>query len=292
MILAFLYGSDGHFGQTRLPTRTPSDIKHYSSELLIKGSEAVLLVELLSNTLHGTAKPGPGGYNATTFNPRKVLYAIRCLLTNKYNVKTLFVTCGVKLNALLFKALAIHSIQDAATIDSAAAEDACFSLYLLSSHGFMSPFLPPEGEGFPFYKVLYHYFHNSSCTIVGKHAAKQLLLRTAYLNFEGSLIDDDEPRSIDPSCMELEDTLLYAAEDIQVKYEMKGSKPMDDIFGRPLTRRKRAMPQNADSSDNSNSAYITSFNCGKCSCKCIFFIKISVISPTSLCLIIFLFPKT
>lgn len=270
MILAYLYGSYGNFGQvkksssyTTTSTSTGNDIKDYSSELLVKGSEAVLLVELLANTLHFRGKAGSGGYNATTFNPKNVLFAIRCLLTNKYNVKTLNVTCGVKLNALLFKALALHSIQDIATVDAEAAEDACFSLYLLSSHGFMSPFLPSEEEGFPFYCVVYHYFHKqSSLTTAGKHAAKQLMLRTSNLNFNGSLDDDDEPRSIFKSDMEFEDALLLAAECIEVKHRMQGSKPMDDIFGRPLTRRKRPLPQNgASGSDNNDSV---SFNCGEC----------------------------
>ena len=246
MILAYLFGSYGHFGQDRGEPSTLNDDdenKDHSSELLIKGSEAVLVVELLANSLHSRGKPGAGGYNATTFNPKKVLSAIRCLLTNKFNVKTLHVTCGVKLNALLFKAIALHTIKDVVSIDPEAAEDACFSLYLLSNHGFMSPFLPPPGEGFPFYQVIHHYFHKESCSIAGKHAAKQLMLRTSYLNFEGSLFHDDEPQNIDTSDMELEDALLYAAAATEVEKKIVGAEPLDDIFGRPLTRRKRNLPQ-------------------------------------------------
>ena len=246
MILAYLYGSNGHFGQKKTQTNGKNgEYKDYSSELLIKGSEAVLLVELLANALHCRGKAGPGGYNATTFNPKKVLFAIRCLLTNKLNVKTLFVTCGVKLNALLFKALALHTIQDIATIDLDAAEDACFSLYLLSNHGFMSPFLPPPQDGFPFCQVLHRYVHKENCSLAGTHAARQLMLRMTYLNFEGSLFDDDEPRTIETSDLELEDALLYAAEAIEIKMKQNGAKPLDDIFGRPLTRKKRLLPQSA-----------------------------------------------
>ena len=240
MILAYLYGSNGHFGQARGSSfsQGDGDLKDRSSELLIKGSEAVLLVELLANSIHLRGKPGIGGYNATTFYPKKVIFAIRCLLTNKFNVKTLYVTCGVKLNALLFKSIALHTIQDMSTIDAEAAEDACFSLYLLSNHGFMSPFLPTSEEGFPFYKVLYQYFNKQSTSVAGRHAAKQLMLRTSYLNFEGSLFDADEPKNLETSDMELEDALLYAAKATAVKNRIIGSKPLDDIFGRPLTRRK------------------------------------------------------
>jgi hypothetical protein len=263
MVLAYLYGSNGHFGQQvqGVSTGIDEDYEDFSSELLIKGSEAVLIVELLANSLHCRGKSGIGGYNATTFNPKKVLFAIRCLLTNKFNVKTLYVTCGVRLNALLFKAIALHSIQDIALIDPQAAEDACFSLYLLSNHGFMSPFLPSQKEGFPFYQIMHCYFHKESCSTAGKHAAKQLMLRTSYLNFEGSLFDDDEPQSIKPSDMELEDVLLYAAEATKVGAKMTGAKPLDDIFGRPLTRRKRNLSQSAfDTNDFSDTV---GFNSGK-----------------------------
>jgi len=256
MILAYLYGSEDHFGPARLSDDDCQ--KDYFSDLLIKGSEALLLVELLANTLQCRAKSGAGGYNATTFNPKKVLFAIRCLLTNKYNIKTLFVTCGVKLNALLFKAIAIHTIQDSSMIDSGAAEDACFSLYLLSSHGFMSPFLPPEGYGFPFYKIISQYFHNKSCTKVSRYASKQLMLRSSYLNFDGNLMDDDEPQSIDSSDMELEDVVLYAAGDIEVGANIQGAKPLDDIFGRPVTRKK----QQVLSDDSSDYHDTITFHCG------------------------------
>lgn len=272
MILSYLYGSDGHFGQLSESNKKSQSIsekdKDISSELLlIHGSEAALIVELLANSLNARGKPGPGGYNATTFNIKIVLFAIRCLLTNRYNVKTLFITCGVKLNALLFKVIAIHTIQDSSTIDSNAAEDASFSLYLLSNHGFMSPFLPPEADGFPFHQVMYHYFHSTSCTKAGKHAAKQLMLRMSYLNFEGSLNDEDEPQIIDVVDLELEDALLYAAGDIEVKNLMQeGSNPMDDIFGRPLTRRRpTSSPTRKKLLEEHDSIHTapTSFNCGE-----------------------------
>ena len=144
MISAYLFGSEGHFGQMAVNAvpRSPSQnlihpiqaqLDHHD-ELLLKGAEAPLLVELLANTLHGRGKGGPGGYNATTFNAKKVLFAIRCLLTNPLNVKTFFVTCGIKLNVLLLKSLALHSIEEVPNVDFEAAEDACFSMFMLSNY--------------------------------------------------------------------------------------------------------------------------------------------------------------
>ena len=272
MTLAYLFGSEHHFGQAKPPpppisastpptptsqSTSPSTAASISLDsssslllehetklemLLIKGSEAPLLVELLANTLHGRGKPGAGGYNASTFNAKKALYAIRCLLTNPLNVKTFFVTCGVKLNVLLLKALALHSIQEVPNVDLEAAEDACFSMYLLSNHGFMASFLPNEEEGYPFENILQCYAQKKTCTAAGKHAAMQLLLRHAYLQFDGNLCDDDdEPKNVVESDLELGDALYNAALDVEVFGNAVGVEPMDDIFGRPLTRRKLSL---------------------------------------------------
>ena len=236
MILAYLHGPENH-AEHDGNDENKENSRDFSDELLLKGSEAVLLVELLANTLHSRGKTGAGGYNATTFSVKKVLCAIRFLLTNKFNTKTLYVTSGIKLNVLLFKALSLHSIQDIVSVDAEAAEAACFSLYLLSNHGFMSPFLPEDR--FPFYQMMHCYFEKESCTVAGRHAAKQLMLRSSYLNYEGSIYDDDEECNIQDSDMELEHALLHAAESIVVPNIMVGSKPLDDVFGRPLTRKKR-----------------------------------------------------
>ncbi len=235
MILAYIFGSEGNFGQ--VPT-TGLSVPDKSEDLKIKGLEAPLLVELLSNTLHGRGKKGAGGYNASTFNAKKVLFAIRCLLTNFLNVKTFFVTCGVKFNILLLKTLALHSIQEAPHVDIEAAEDAVWSLYLLSNYGFMGPFLPSPEEGYPFKQVLSCYLRKSTCTVAGKHAARQLLLRYPYLNMNGNILDD-EPLNVVESDLELGHALLHAAESISIPQEDErvGSKPLDDVFGRPLMRR-------------------------------------------------------
>ncbi len=106
------------------------------SVLLLTETEVTLLVELLANTINNRGKEGPGGYSAATFSLKYVLFAIRCLLTNYLNQLRFMNTADVKLNALLMKALALHSLMRAPTVDAEAAEFASFSLYLQSNHGF------------------------------------------------------------------------------------------------------------------------------------------------------------
>lgn len=268
MALSFLFGSEGHFGQDG-----SSNFEYQEDDLIVKGLEAPLLVELLSNVVHGRGKKNPGGYSPTMFNPKKVLFAIRCLLTNRTNVKTFFVSCGVKLNILLLKVIALHSIQNASTLDVEAAEDACFSLYLLSTHGFTAPFLPPQDDEYPFEKVLIAYLKNTNCSQAGKHAAKQLLLRYPYLNFSGS-INDDEPKVLKKSDLVLDSSLIKVIDQMLFENEIKGEEPLDDIFGRPMLRYnirskdgKRPTPWSIDESDEAvsfNSALdaIKSFSYG------------------------------
>ena len=259
MILAYLFGSENPFG-----LKSHSDHENQPSKmsieqrrdiLLIKGSEAPLLVELLANTLHSRGKRGPGGYNGSTFNAKKTLYALRCLLTVPLNVKTFFVTCGVKLNALLLKALALHSIEHDPNIDLEAAEDACFSLYLLSDHGFMISFLPCVQDGYPFENIVNCYFKQRTCTSAGKHAAMQLLMRRPYLQMDGSIDNtSDEPKNVEESDLSLGDTLYHAAMEIPVTERTTGVKPLDDIFGRPLLRRKPATKNSPSEETEFNSA--------------------------------------
>jgi len=232
MALAYIFGSEGNFGQV------PSSGVYVdrNEDLKLKGVEAPLLVELLSNTLHGRGKKGPGGYNASTFNAKKALFAIRCLLTHSLNVNTFFVTCGIKLNILLLKTLALHSIQEVAHVDMEAAEDAVWSLYLLSKFGFMGSFLPPAEDGYPLEQILDCYLRKrDTCTAAGQHAARQLLLRYPYMNFNGNS-QDDEPANLIDSDLELGHALLHAAETMEVESDFMGEQPLDDIFGRPLTR--------------------------------------------------------
>lgn len=138
MALAYLVGSEGHFGQPR--RRSVSNVYADSnlddSVIIVTKSEVLALIELLANTLKQRSKDGPGGYSASTFNVKWVLYAIRCLATHHLNQIQYTNTAGVQLNVLLMKVLALHAIQNSATIDADAAEYASFTLYLLSNHGF------------------------------------------------------------------------------------------------------------------------------------------------------------
>ena len=137
MALAYLLGSQGHFGQAKLsPSAATIDANSADSVLILPDAEVHLLVELLSNTMHGRGKDGPGLYSAAAFSVKYVVFAIRCLLTHEANQILVSQQVGVKLNSLLMKLLAQHSIQRVPSMDAEAAECACFSLYLLSNHGF------------------------------------------------------------------------------------------------------------------------------------------------------------
>jgi hypothetical protein len=138
MALAYLLGAEGHFGQPRARTsqslylsQSPDD-----SLLIVTEREATNFVKVLADTLHHRPRDGPGGYSAATFSLKYVLLAIRCLLTSHWNQILFANVSGPKLNALLMKALAQHSIEKVSYIDAKAAEHASFSLYLLSHYGF------------------------------------------------------------------------------------------------------------------------------------------------------------
>jgi hypothetical protein len=142
MALAYLVGSEGHFGQPVSPSSCSilADSVYSSrddgSALLVNESETTLFVELLANTLHRRSKEGPGGYSVVTFSVKYVLFALRCLLTHRLNQIRFTNTEGLKLNTLLMKVLALHSLQRVPYIDPEAAEHAAFLLYILSNYGF------------------------------------------------------------------------------------------------------------------------------------------------------------
>lgn len=143
MALAYLVGSEGHFGQRRAKKSHNNNNNNNSTDgstdnslLLLSETEALLLVELLADTLHNRAKEGPGGYSAATFSVKWVLYAIRCLLTQTMNQIRMVNCAGVRLHALLLKILAQHAVDQNPTVDADAAEHAAFCLYLQSNYGF------------------------------------------------------------------------------------------------------------------------------------------------------------
>ena len=233
MALACLVGGEGHYGQPRANVSS-SVLQSDDSAMLIMPDEAKQLVELLANALHQRCKNGPGGYSINTFSAKCVLQAVRCLLVTISNQKTFMSSCGIKLNGLLLKALARHSIQRDQTIDAEAAECACFSLYLLSNLGFKRPFLPQnyEEDGLA-EKVLTSYLHVENTTHAGRHAADQLLLRLPNLIFNGYVSDHESTVASD---YEFEAALLNEAQNIIVQNRAIGTKPMDEIFDRPILR--------------------------------------------------------
>jgi hypothetical protein len=137
MALAYLIGSEGHFGQ---PRRRASSSGYYDnfddSAIIVTESEVLALLELLADSLQQRSKSGPGGYSAATFNVKWVLYAIRCLVTHTSNQIQFVNVAGVRLNVLLMKVLALHALGNSAAIDAEAAEYSAFTLYLLSNRGF------------------------------------------------------------------------------------------------------------------------------------------------------------
>jgi hypothetical protein len=136
MALAYLFGAEGHFGQPRARTSPSLYLTPDDSHVMLSEREATYFVNLLADMIHNRPRDGPGGYSAATFSLKYVLLAIRCLLTSDWNQILFANVSGPKLNALLMKALAQHSIEKVSYIDAEAAEHASFSLYLLSHYGF------------------------------------------------------------------------------------------------------------------------------------------------------------
>jgi hypothetical protein len=136
MTLAYLIGSEGHFGQPRRRASSNGYNEYDDSAIIVTESEVSALLGLLADSLQQRAKAGAGGYSAATFNVKWVLYSIRCLVTNTLNQIQIVNVVGVRLNVLLLKVLALHALRNSTVIDAEAAEYAAFTLYLLSNRGF------------------------------------------------------------------------------------------------------------------------------------------------------------
>ena len=237
MALSCLLGGEGHYGQPRAHISS-SIIRSDDSAILILPDEARLMVELFANTLHQRSKNGPGGYSGTSFSPKIVLQAIRCLLVTISNQRTFMSSCGIKLTSLLVKALAKHCFTDDSSIDATAAEHACFSLYLLSNIGFLRPFLPEYYEEDDLVaKVLSSYLFLAKTTPPGRHAADQLLRRLPFMIFEGAITSQEGTVASD---FEFDSKLLQEANDIIIQPRDIGTKPLEDIFDRPILRSRSA----------------------------------------------------
>ena len=151
--------------------------------------------------------------------------------------------CGPRLNTLLMKALAEHSMKNSTLVDAEAAEYAAFSLYLQSNYGFKTQFLPAfygnddkiKGTGSLAAKVLTSYIHMKSITPAGRHAADQLLLRLKYMHFTGSVAELASSAQLEHDYA-FDKDLLESAESIIVEKRSSGAKPDDGIFDRPILR--------------------------------------------------------
>ena len=267
MAVAYLVGSEGHFGQNRVKNGSAVHAIPNDSAILLSENEAYLMVELLANTLSQRAKEGLGGYSAATFNVKWVLFAINCLLTHSLNQIRFINIGGARLNALLIKALALHSIKNTPSIDTDAAQYAAFYLYLQPNYGFLTTFLPAifgnhnniAGKGCLAAKILTSYVHMESITPAGRHAADQLLLRLRYLNMSGSLNELASPGGIHaaaPVEYGFDAELLEAAEAIIVEKRIHGARPRDDIFDRPILR-SRAPKKGDDGAPWDNRASVS-----------------------------------
>jgi hypothetical protein len=249
MALGFLIRSESHFGQPR--TRV-GGLKNAlfvgDSELLLIATipEVARLVELLAVILHRRCKEGAGGYSADTFSVKLVLMALRCLLSS-YDNQVKFATAqGPRLNALLLKVLALHSLQSSAFIDKESAECACFSLFLLSNYGFQEvPFLPKffaaaDVKSSIIAKVLTAYIDKGTASPAGKHAASQILLRLKYLTFKGSAAElaARSGCSTIASDFYFEPCLVEACNEVFVRNLKTGARPDENIFARPILRRR------------------------------------------------------
>ena len=236
MALSYIVGSEGHFGQPHNHLWSCVANADRDQILVVLGSEAPMLLELLTNSFHNRGKKGPGGYSAATFHLKQVLLALRCLLTNAVNVKTFYAVCGTKLNALLLKVIAHFTFKESNAIDSEAAEFAVFAFYLMSNFGFNKPFLPNWYNQDLVAKILLFYSTKNSTSTLAKHAAEQVLLRLSYLSCNTSFKDDLDLGQDQTSDYELsKDVLEEADKIIDVQLEV-GMKPMDDIFNRPVLR--------------------------------------------------------
>jgi hypothetical protein len=233
MVLACLVGGEGHFGQPRLNISS-SALRLDDSAMLILPDEARQLVELFADTLHKRGKNGPGGYSSNTFSAKTVLQAIRCLLVTVSNQRTFMSTCGIKLSSLLLKSLARHCFDDESTIDAKAAEHASFSLYLISNLGFLRPFLPTFYEDDELVaKILTKYLFFEKTTAPGRHAAEQLLLRQPFLVYDGYINSQEYTVASD---YELDFDLLQKLNCVVVQPRADGTKPLKDIFDRPILK--------------------------------------------------------
>ena len=248
MILAFLLGSQRLSSQHKL-LKAGSLI--YSNKLdscmALSEVDINILLEVLSNGLHCRGKVGPRGYLPVSFSLKTVLYALRCMLTHNPNQKMIAVLVGPPINTLLLKTISFHSLDiTKPKVDDKDAENAIFSLYLLSVHSFGDiPLLPyTEGgnyqdgrsrEDLSAMKVLVSYLCRGSATSTGRRAAEKLMLRMPFLAFGTEKIRlDGQDTPLQHNDLSLDQTILSRLDHVRLPTLKRGSEPFPDIFDRPI----------------------------------------------------------
>lgn len=221
-------------------------------------------MELLLNTLEQKGKEGPGGYSATTFDIKFVLFSLRCLLTHTANQTRITALAGRKLNTMLLKVLAQFAMRNVAWMNIEAAEHAVFCLYLTSNYGFGEQAFLPESFSNPKHdaeqlaaKVLTSYLCSQTPTPAGRHAAEQLLLRLSYLSFDGHLSEVVGVASA--PLFVFDEDLMSHANAITLGKAVRGAKPSADIFDRPIMRSRKPKKGTNALAPWDNMAYVSVF---------------------------------
>ncbi|CAJ1950610.1 unnamed protein product [Cylindrotheca closterium] len=246
MAIGFLLGFEGSFGHAKMKS-TSSTVAANAPEspMVMTESDAELLVEFLARSLHLRGKKGAAAFSATAMSTGYILFGLRCLMVHTSNQELLVRVAGRILNSLLMKAIAIHTSRPSAMVDAKAAEDACFSLYLLSNYGFKNPFLPSwlddEDESLSVSaKVVKSYLDMPSVTPLGKHSAEQLLFRLKFLVFEGEVFDlIPQNGELAVTDIFFEDDIMDAMSEVQLQFRLHGARPKKEIFDRSILRRRK-----------------------------------------------------
>ena len=249
MALSFLLGFQGLFSQRTLHKSGSSvHSNKIGSCMILHECDVKILLEVLSNTLHGRGKAGPGGYIASSFTLKSVLRCLRCMLTHVENRKILATLVGPQLNNLLINIVAVHSLNvPKPMVDEEDAANSVCVWYELSNYSFLGlPFLPSsfadqteregdrstaEGKAT---KTLVAYLYRGPATTASRHAAEQLLMKIPYLTFGTELngLNIQAP-ILNQNDLRLDQTVLCRLDEVPVP-NLKRSKPALGIFNRPI----------------------------------------------------------
>lgn len=96
--------------------------------------------------------------------------------------------------------------------------------------------------------VVTSYLHKTDITPAGQHAADQLMLRLKYMVFEGDVeeIVPHEGECLSVSDLVFEDDIMAKLTLIQLGQRVHGAKPREDIFDRPILRRRKPKDGNTE----------------------------------------------